>query len=156
MKSANIDRWVQVSGVVKKGYGVASGKSGDTRFPLGTLEMQKPAFRKLGLNLDSYFMGTINVAIAPHKYEIIKAKHTFRNVKWSPNELAEDFSFFDCRLSIRENEQVEGLIYYPHPETKPEHFQASDILEVITPLISGLQYECEIVLEVSKQQMKII
>ncbi|MGD1866495.1 MAG: hypothetical protein ACFB0D_18240 [Phormidesmis sp.] len=150
-----MDNWIRVNGWVKAGHGVASGKSGDPRFPAGTLAMQKPMFRKLGLSLDNYFMGTLNIAIAPHSYEIIEAKHTFRNVKWSPTEPTEDFSFFDCRVVLNNAEKVNGLIYYPHPETKPEHFQPADILEVITPFISNLTYECEVVIEVDPQQLQI-
>ncbi|MEM6598789.1 MAG: hypothetical protein AAF635_11635 [Cyanobacteria bacterium P01_C01_bin.69] len=147
--------WIAIKGCLKQGYGVASGRSGDPRFPAGTLEMQKPVFCKLGLDLSSYFMGTLNVAIAPHKYEIISAKHTFRNVKWSPNEPAEDFSFFDCRVSAKEINKTNGLIYYPHPDTKPEHFQPSDILEVILPFIEGLRYGDELMIEVADKQMQI-
>ena len=36
--------WISVKGKVQRGYGVASGKSGDPRFPKGTLELQKPFF----------------------------------------------------------------------------------------------------------------
>jgi hypothetical protein len=103
--------WIQVKGVVRKGYGVASGRSEDPRFPQGTLEMQKSFFRERGLNLDDYFLGTINLSIAPYQYAIKKAKYTFKNVKWSPNEPAEDFSFFDCRILINPNIQFSGLLY---------------------------------------------
>lgn len=147
--------WVQVKGFVEKGYGVASGKSGNPRFPEGTIEMQKPVFRKLGLNLDEYFMGTINVSISPQKYEIKSAKYTFKNVKWSPNDSAEDFSFFDCRILINGNRKLNGLIYYPHPETKPEHFQSPDILEIITSFIRDLRYGDELIIEVDNQQLNI-
>lgn len=147
--------WVQVKGFVEKGYGVASGKSGNPRFPEGTIEMQKPVFRKLGLNLDEYFMGTINLSISPQRYEIKSAKYTFKDVKWSPNDLAEDFSFFDCRILINGNRKLNGLIYYPHPETKPEHFQSPDILEIITSFISDLRYGDELIIEVDSQQLNI-
>ncbi len=145
--------WIQVKGVVHKGYEVASGKSGGSRFPQGTIAMQKPFFREQGLNLDAYFMGTINLAIAPLKYKIKQAKYTFKNIKWSPHDPAEDFSFFDCRILISPTRIFNGLIYYPHPETKPEHFQATDILEIITPLISGLSYGDKLLLEVDGQQI---
>jgi hypothetical protein len=150
-----MSHWVQVKGFVKKGYGVASGESGNPRFPEGTIEMQKTVFRKLGLNMDEYFMGTINFSISPQKYEIKSAKYTFKNVKWSPNDPTEDFSFFDCRILIDENIKLNGLIYYPHPETKPEHFQSPDILEIITSFISDLRYGDELIIEVDNQQLNI-
>jgi hypothetical protein len=54
--------WISVKGKVQRGYGVASGKSGDPRFPKGTLELQKPFFYERGLNLDDYYSGTINLS----------------------------------------------------------------------------------------------
>ena len=147
--------WIQVKGIVREGYGVASGRSENPRFPRGTIEMQKPFFREQGLDLEEYFIGTINLSIAPHKYEIKEPKYTFKNIKWSPNDPAEDFSFFDCRILVNPNSKLSGLIYYPHPETKPEHFQPPDILEIITFFIGGLIYGDELVIEVDSQQMSI-
>ncbi|MEM9266657.1 MAG: hypothetical protein AAGA46_14145, partial [Cyanobacteria bacterium P01_F01_bin.13] len=127
-----------VLGKVVPGHGVASGQNRDPRFPGGTIQMQKPAFAERGLCLDIYFPGTINVSIHPHRYTVQQAKHTFRQVKWADNEPSEDFSFFDCRVGLRDGQRVEGLIYYPHPETKPEHFQDAATLELLTPFIDGL------------------
>lgn len=147
--------WTQVKGYVKRGHGVASGKSGDPRFPKGTLELQKPFFRARGLNLDDYYLGTINLSISPYRYEVKIPKYTFRKVQWSPDSLAEDFSFFDCRILLELDTSLDGLIYYPHPETKPEHFQSPDILEIITVPIDNLKYGDELTIEVIKQQIVI-
>lgn len=143
---------MQIPGIVKPGYGVASGKGGDSRFPQGTIAMQVPFFRELGLDLSGYFWGTLNISIHPHRYKVKNSKFTFRNVKWSPTEPAEDFSFFDCRILFG-NTCYEGLIYYPHPETKPEHFQAADILEIIAPKIDGLNYGDKVRLECDRDQV---
>lgn len=147
--------WIRVKGIVKKGYGVASGLARDPRFPLGTIEMQKSFFRELGLDLEGYFPGTINLSIAPHRYRICQAKQTFRSVKWSSDAPAEDFSFFDCRIIPISGEAIAGSIYYPHPETKPEHFQSPDILELLAPYIRDLQYGNELTLEVDGRQIEI-
>ena len=147
--------WIQVKGLVQQGYGVASGKAGNPRFPHGTLAMQKAFFRERGLNLEEYFLGTLNLSIAPYRYEVRQAKYTFRNVKWSPNDPAEDFSFFDCQILTPTHKRLSGLIYYPHPETKPEHFQAPDVLEIITSFIGDLKYGDALTLEVDRQQMDI-
>jgi hypothetical protein len=141
---------IQVQGKVVQGHGVASGKAGNRRFPDGTLAMQKPYFQQLGLDLAGFYLGTINLAIAPYQYHIRQAKHVFRNVRWSLTEPAEDFSFLDCRIAGRA-----GLIYYPHPDTKPEHFQAPDVLEILTTWIEGLQYGDTLLLEVDAAQMAI-
>ncbi|MGB3640433.1 MAG: hypothetical protein WBA39_23095 [Rivularia sp. (in: cyanobacteria)] len=147
--------YLQVKGIIKKGYGVASGKGGDKRFPNGTIEMQKPFFYKQGLDLEPYFSGTLNISISPYQYTVKQAKYTFKNLKWAENEPAEDFSFFDCRILLKNGEIKEGLIYYPHPETKPEHFQAADILEIITFKIDDLKSDDEVILEVDSQQIEI-
>ncbi len=117
--------------------------------------MQQPFFQEQGLNLDAYFLGTINFSISPYNYKIKNPKYTFKDVKWSPDDPAEDFSFFDCRVLLRSNEVVSGLIYYPHPETKPEHFQSPDILEIMAPYISDLKYGDELIIEIDSQQMMI-
>ena len=150
-----MSNWIQVTGIVEKGYGVASGKSGNPRFPQGTIEIQKPFFSERGLKLDKYFPGTINLSISPHQYEIISAKYTFRNMKWLPDNPAEDFSFFDCRIRLGKGEVLNGLIYYPHPETKPEHFQSADILEILTTYVNDLKYGDELIIEVDSQQVNI-
>ncbi|CAN1210169.1 Riboflavin kinase [Tumidithrix helvetica PCC 7403] len=147
--------WIQVKGIIKKGHGVASGKSGDPRFPKGTIAMQKPLFAEKGLDISGYFLGTINVSIYPYLYAIEKSKYTFRDVKWADSEPAEDFSFFDCRVILNSGKKFEGLIYYPHPETKPEHFQAPEILELLMPSIRNLNYGDEVVLELDRGQIEI-
>lgn len=146
---------VSVKGVVIKGHGVASGGSKDPRFPGGTIAMQKPFFRHLGLDLGRYHPATINICIAPRGYQIRKAKYTFRGVKWAPAEPPEDFSFFDCRVIYGGGRGTSGLIYYPHPETKPTHFQPVDVLEVITCYVEGVSYGAELVIEVDGGQIEI-
>ena len=150
-----MNNWIKVKGIIKEGYGVASGEGGDKRFPNGTIEMQKPFFRELGLDLEPYFSGTLNISIFPHQYSVKQAKYTFKNLKWAEKEPAEDFSFFDCRIKLTNGDLQEGLIYYPHPDTKPEHFQAADILEIITSKIDNLKYDDEVILEVDSQQIEI-
>ncbi|HIK33490.1 MAG TPA: hypothetical protein IGS17_04765 [Oscillatoriales cyanobacterium M59_W2019_021] len=150
-----MSNWVRVKGIVKKGYGVASGCTRDPRFPQGTIEMQKPFFRERGLDLEGYFPGTINLSIAPHQYRVRQAKYTFKNIKWSIDAPAEDFSFFDCRIIPISGEAIVGSIYYPHPETKPEHFQSPDILELLAPYISDLTYGNELTIEVDQRQIEI-
>ncbi|MCP2732667.1 hypothetical protein [Limnofasciculus baicalensis] len=151
-----MENCIQIKGIVKQGYGVASGKSKDPRFPNGTIAMQKPFFRARGIDLDRYFSGTINISIAPHNYEIKKAKYTFRNIKWASGEAAEDFSFFDCRILLNRGKSFDGFIYYPHPETKPEHFHTPDTIEIITSFISNLQYGDDVIIEVDSEQINIV
>ncbi|MFP6901779.1 MAG: hypothetical protein VCA36_12605, partial [Opitutales bacterium] len=136
-------------------HGVASGSAGDSRFPKGTLSMQHPFFLERGLDLDRFHEGTLNVSIKPHHYKIRQATYTFHKVKWSPDLPAEDFSFFDCRVGNEEAKFVEGLVYYPHPETKPEFFQDPSTLEILAPFISDLTIESRIQLQLREKQIDI-
>jgi hypothetical protein len=148
-------RWKKFHARIVPGHQVASGRNENPRFPGGTLRMQTPRFRALGLDLAAYYGGTLNVSIAPLRYRVVQARVTFRAVKWHPTEPAEDFSFFDVRLLRDGQPPVEGLIYYPHPETKPEHFQKSDVLELLLPFVDGLSYGADLLLELPEEQMLI-
>lgn len=138
-----------------RGHRVASGANGDPHFPGGTLRMQAPHFLARGLDLSAFHIGTVNVSIAPRRYRVVRARHTFRAVQWHPAKPAEDFSFFACRLSHAAAAPVAGLIYFPHPETKPEHFQQPDVLELLLPFVEGLSLGAEVRLEIPAEQMII-
>jgi hypothetical protein len=144
-----------VAARVVPGHQVASGRKNDPRFPGGTLRMQAPIFRELGLDVSAYHSGTINASIAPRSYRIVKAPITFRGVKWHPVEPAEDFSFFDVRVIRPGGPPVAGKIYFPHPETKPEHFQPPDVLELLLPYLPGIVTGAELELEIPSDQMII-
>src|SRR5262245_36108300 len=142
-----------VAARIVEGHRVASGQNGNPLFPGGTLKMQTPFFRALGLDLDRYHCGTLNVSIAPLRYRVVAPRLTFRAVKWHTSEPPEDFSFFDVRLLRDSLPAVEGLIYFPHPDTKPAHFQKPDVIELLFPSVEGLTYGGEIRLEVPSGQM---
>jgi hypothetical protein len=139
---------------IVQGHRVASGLNGDARFPGGTLRMQVPYFQARGLKTSHLYLGTLNVSVAPLRYRVVKPGHTFANVKWHPTEPAEDFSFFNVEV-LRSGEQfILGYVYYPHPETKPEHFQKPDVIELWLPFIPGLVYGSELKLKIPGAQMK--
>ena len=148
-----MNSWQTVTGRVVPGHRVASGLKGDPRFPGGTLRMQAPFFRALGFDLAVYHGGTLNVSIAPRAYRVVKAPTTFRHVKWHPIEPAEDFSFFDVRVIRPDGPPFAGKIYYPHPDTKPEHFQQPEVLELLLPYIEGISTGMEMTLEIPAEQM---
>lgn len=142
-----------IPATIVQGHRVASGLNGNPRFPGGTVRMQMPVFQALGLDLSSFHPGTLNVSIAPLSYRVVRPRHTFRAVKWHPTESAEDFSFFDVTVHCEHDECVRGWIYYPHPDTKPEHFQKPDVLELLLPWREGLSYGQTIHIEVPEDQI---
>ncbi len=142
-----------IPATIVPGHQVASGLNGNPRFPGGTIRMQAPFFRALGFDLSRFHPATLNVSIAPLSYRIIAPCHTFRAVKWHPIEPPEDFSFFDVTLHPAEGPPVPGFIYHPHPDTKPEHFQKPDVLELLLPWTEGLAYGQVVQLEAPAEQI---
>jgi hypothetical protein len=143
-----------IPATVVQGHRVASGLNGNPRFPGGTLHMQLPYFRGLGLDLSGYHLGTLNVSIAPLSYQVLRPKWTFHALKWHPTEPSEDFSFFDATVYRDGALPLNGLIYFPHPDTKPEHFQKPDVLELLLPWTEGMAYGTEIQIAVPPEQMR--
>ncbi|WP_297765215.1 hypothetical protein [uncultured Muriicola sp.] len=144
-----------VRGEIQSGHGVASGKGKDERYPEGTLKQQFGHFLERGLDLSDYFMGTINVDISPCSYEIKKPKHFFKNIDWSEHIPPENFYFFDVTLHYKDK-VYEGLVYMPDPETKEDHMQKPNILELILPKIEGLEYGITVDIALKKDQIDII
>ena len=128
----------RIHGTVVGGHGVASGRSGDPRFPGGTIAMQTPFFKALGLNLTGFFPGTVNVDVTPWSFRPGPAAVRFERVKWHPTAPAETFSFARATL-VRKGRRHRALVYWPHPETKPEHFQAPGVVELLAARIPGLE-----------------
>ena len=125
--------WLQ--GILRKGYGVASGPSSD--YPYGALERQAPIFKGRGLDLAGCYMGTLNIDIRPVTFELSRPEYTFRDVTWTDLHPPEHFSFARCSVAVAGTEYP-GWIYYPHPETKRRNFHDPSLLEVICAYIEGL------------------
>ena len=145
-----------IIGTIIQGHQVASGNAKDPRFPNGTLALQAPIFAAKGFTIDTYHPGTINVSVAPLTYEVLKPIRTFRNVKWHPDTPPENFSFFNCRIRLVDDaDYVDALVYRPHPETKPEHFQESSVLEIIAQRMEGIAYGLKVSLLLPAKQILI-
>jgi hypothetical protein len=130
-------QWTRLSGILIRGYRVASGPSKD--YPYGALDRQRPIFKSRGLDLSGYFNGTLNIDIRPLTFGLVRPEYTFYNVEWTDLHPPEHFSFSRCRVVFEEVE-YEGWVYYPHPETKLRHFQDPSLLEVIAYSIPGIMY----------------
>lgn len=142
-----------LTGLIKPGYQVASGRAADSPYPGGSIALQMPFFRALGLDLSDCFAGTLNVDISPRQFTLKQADYTFRQVQWFESIPPEDFSFVRVQLLAggrTEARSVPGWIYYPHPETKPAHFQDRSTLEVLAPWVEGWVYGMSVALQVSE------
>ena len=144
--------WVAAPCRVVAGHQVASRAS--AVYPKGTIEMQTPFFRARGLDLSGYRSATINLDLGSRQFRLRRPAFYFPQVAWTDLHPPEDFSFCRCRLTYR-GQTVEGLVYYPHPETKIRHHQQQSILEVIAPPIEGLEYGAEVVIELRPEEIEL-
>lgn len=145
--------WKTVDGVVVEGHRVASAPS--QAYPYGTLEKQKPYFEALGLDLSHFFLATLNISIAPLTFEMVAPENTFPLVEWTDLHPPETFSFSPCRFRF-EGWEYEGLVYYPHPETKIRHFQNPSLVEVIAEHIPGIGCGDRVELRLNPSQVRVL
>lgn len=145
-------QWIGVDGILVQGYRVASGPS--TYYPYGALSRQRPLFQQRGLDLSGYFNGTLNVDIRPHIFRMEKPEYTFRHVEWTDLHPPEHFSFSRCKVIYRE-EEYDGWVYYPHPETKERNFQDPSLVEVIARPVPGIQYGDRLQVLLNPQEIMI-
>ncbi len=127
-----------IDGVVVAGHGVAGGRTvgrAGNPYPAGSIRLQQPHFLQAGIDLSRYFSGTLNVDLAPHKPEAKRV--VFDGVLDWHGDIAERFTLAQvaCRVAGRE---FDGLWYYPHPDTKPAHFQRDTVVELLLPYIGGI------------------
>ena len=124
-------------GRVVAGHGVASGRSATTPYPGGTIALQRPFFLERGIDQSVFYPGTLNVDVAPHTPVPGGDAVVFDGkLKWF-GDIEERFIVARIGLRFRGVEH-DGVWYYPHPETKPAHFQKPTVVELLMPWIDGL------------------
>ena len=128
--------WIE--GVLQHGHGVASGANSESPYPKGSISIQSPFFKALGLDLSCYWQGTINLSFKPLEIVLQNPDITFENMYWTDLHPPETFSFWNIKLRSIDNHNINGLIYYPHPETKARHWQSSSVLEILAPRMTNL------------------
>ena len=134
MQAAPAMAWV--AGAIVAGYGVASGTGQDRRYPAGTIQLHQPFFLERGIDLSGYFPGTLNVDLAP--LAPVPRQPLFDGtIRWFES-LEERFVL--SAVEVEANGRCHaGLWYYPHPETKPAHFQRNTVVELLLPWIENIQ-----------------
>jgi hypothetical protein len=146
-----------LTAVVRQGHGVASGQSvgqADNPYPRGTIAMQAPFFKQLGLSLSGLQLATLNLDIAPRTWTLHKADYCFEHLEWTHLHPPETFSFVAVEAQWQDA-WYKGWIYHPHAETKAMHFQSKSTIELIVPLIKGIQYGSQIALRLDASKVKM-
>jgi hypothetical protein len=141
-------------GIVMQGHGVASGRAKNSPYPQGSVAMQMPFFKALGLDLSDFWLGTLNVSIAPQAWTLLRADHCFERLAWTQLHPPETFSFVKLQL-VWKTRSVEAWLYYPHPETKAAHHQSANIMEIIAPRLEGLAYGDTVSLYCAKDKLQL-
>jgi hypothetical protein len=125
---------------VVPGYGVASGQAPDSPYPSGTIALQAPLFAARGLDLSGFFAGTLNLSFEDTRWQLSDPDVCFERLQWTDRHPPETFSFWPVALRWQGLAvAIEALLYWPHPETKRNHHQSPDRLEVLAPWIPDLK-----------------
>ncbi len=146
--------WIAVNGAVQPGHRVASGQGGDPRYPGGTLRLQFPKFAAMGLDLTDVLAATLNISIQPLRWIMHAPQFVFKAVSWTTHHPPEDFSFSRCEV-VFEERRTSGWIYYPHPETKIDHFQDASMMEVLAPRIPHIGYGARVQLWINGNEVVV-
>ena len=145
---------LSVSGVVEPGHGVASGKNPKSKYPKGTVVLQYPFFKQLGVDLGGCYAGTLNISIAPRRFEIINAWKELTAVIWYENRAPEDFKICHCGVRFGDF-SIRGFLYYPDPRTKIEYIDKPTQIQVIAPYLPNLSYGSAVELLLSTAEVKL-
>lgn len=153
------DSYTMFSGRVSKGFQFASGSAvgraeAPSPYPYSTLRMQHRHFLARGFDMTAEVPGllwaTINVRLdGGQQLALGRADRTLELVDWTADYDGvqippETFSFVRCCLANRGRFHL-GLIYYPHPGTKPAtNSHDYGVLEVLSGPVHGVQYGDEV------------
>ncbi len=146
---------MKIHGKVVKGHGIASGISENNPYLKGSLEMQFPFFKKMGLDLYHFHLGTINIDISPFLWKPIRPDYYLKQVIWTNQIPPESFMFFECEL-LFESKTYPGIIYFPDPKTKVQHFQKKEMIEVISIKIKEMEYGTEIDIIIPDNKIELL
>lgn len=140
--------------ILIKGYQIASGQSKDSPYPDGSIKMQSPVFAKLGVDLKNFYLATLNLNIHPSVFTMKKPKFELKQVEWTSLCSPENFSLSPCQITYQ-GKVYQGLIYYPHPDTKPQHFHSNSVIEVIAEFIPDIKYGDTVSLNYHPKEIEI-
>jgi len=105
--------------------------------------MQQPLFQQAGIDLSSYFSGTLNVDVAPcltrdlARYVKEQGHVIFDGrLRWF-GDIEERFVLSTIAVTV-DGSEYPGLWYYPDPATKPAHRQRDTVVELLLRFIAGV------------------
>ena len=142
---------LSLTGTVAKGYGHASGSA---KYPEGTINLQKIAFLKHGLDIRMCFSGTINLSIAPSTYEVAQPEFILKGVEWKSGRIPENF-FIGRALIITNGQEIPAYVYLPDPTTKTGSTDNPQHLQLLAPFIEGLHTGAALTVKIRSKEFVI-
>lgn len=137
----------------------------DAYYPEGTIKTQAPYLKERGFDIEKHFdkaggifWGTVNLDIGQSLNGIKVPDYSFEGVQWAKNfitgevleRVKENFSLLKAWVRTSANDNlVEGLIYYPHQETRPGSTKGRPHVEWVGPEVESVEYgdEVELIVE---------
>lgn len=152
--------WGTASGEIARGHRVASGASGDPRFPEGTIAAQLPLLRCAIPDLDTYlhgpaFAGTINVRFGGARVRLRRPELFVPELRWTAHFPPESFHLSRAVLTVEDRPPLPVFLYIPDPATKPDHIQPDSIVELLAAFAPGLGYGMSVTLRYATAALSI-
>lgn len=159
MAREKIEEMITLSGVVARGHRVASGLSGDARFPKGTIAPQLRFFKAAIADFETWLGGeawpaTINVALTSEAASPGTPDIAVGPVCWTEHFPPERFFMSRCLL-IHKKDQHRVWLYIPDLATKPDHFQPRNLVEVLARQLPELNYDDPVELKIATRVLVI-
>ncbi len=146
---------IKLDATLVSGHGIASGISRQSPYPRGSIEIQKPFFKKLGLDLGCFWNGTLNLFVHNKTFELINPDYSFNNVSWTNFHQPEDFSFWNITIICNGTTRpLKSMIYKPSPNTKLLHHQSEQMIEVLSHRINNLEIGSKFIIYISNHKIK--
>ena len=125
---------IRLAGMIVRGHRVASGANPRSPYPQGTISLQIPHFAQRGLDLSAFHPATLNVSTSPFDVLFECPAHRFEDVRWTDLHGPETFELVHVELELADR-VVRAWGYRPTAETKADHPQPADVLEIIAPYL---------------------
>lgn len=145
---------LHVTGVVEAGYGHASGVR-STKYPEGTINLQRPHFLSRGLDIRHCFAGTLNLSIAPRSFRMKQPEFVLEQVRWKEGRRPENFFIGRCRIGGGD-EPVDGFIYFPDPSTKESSIDNPCHFQLLAPFIPNISYGTVLAIQLRSAEFEIL
>lgn len=141
-----------ISALVTPGHQIASGKNPNTPYPKGSIKLQWPFLQRSPLDLqDLSSAGTLNIDLRPYEF-VPNSPETTITAQWF-QKITETFLFFPIKIRYQAK-LYKGYVYYPSPDTKPDHFKPPYHIDLLLPWIENISYGDRIEILLPKDNIK--